>query len=201
MDMLTVEPQKSRQLPLEANPCFLVRAYTCGNLASRSLEVNIYGLFGINGDGMPKPSSSGARSAFSGLCGEIDAVGMPKPARGERSASKPVCPFDIDAVGMPKPNSRELPPVINLYVAALAPNGGWYQLDANGAWGTLTQPMAAYMTNVVLNEKSQKVYTPILNNVDLTGLVGARIFVGYGINSNEMIKTGRYREILSIDNQ
>ncbi|CAK0780739.1 hypothetical protein CCP4SC76_7580001 [Gammaproteobacteria bacterium] len=200
-NLLTLDKTQQKppeaNIPPEANPCFLVRTNMCGSLESRSLEVDVYGLFGISGDGMPKPSR-GERELFQGLCGEIDAVGMPKPVRGERSISRPFCPFiGIDATGMPKPNARELSG-INLYVAALTPNGTLYQLDAHGAWGPLTQPMASYRLNVDLNEKTQKVYTPILNNADLTGLVGARFFVGYGVDSNEMIKAGRYREILTV---
>ncbi|CAK0765746.1 RCC1 repeat-containing protein [Gammaproteobacteria bacterium] len=194
-NVLVIELPKA-DIPPEDLPCFLTHTSTCGNLVARSLEVNIYGLLGIEGVGMPKPAQGERSTILQGFCGEIDAVGMPKPAFGEMSVFRPICP--IDATGMPKPNSRESPQVINLYVAYLTPSGAWFQLDDHRAWIPLTQPMTAYRTNVNLYQADQKVYTAIFENADLTGLVGARLFVGYGRDSDEMIRARRYREILTL---
>jgi len=88
-----------------------------------------------------------------------------------------------------------------VYVAALAPAGiagvaaGIYVLDANRAWSYYAGgPLREYITNATL-DATQHHFVSILDNVDLSALVGTRFFVGYGTNDQEMLAAQRYREI------
>jgi hypothetical protein len=89
----------------------------------------------------------------------------------------------------------------NLYVAAQAGVGGsptWFQLDAGRRWSVLDWPMAAFMTGVTLSSRTDSVLVEILDGADVSGLVGARVYVGYGSDAAEMLGAGRYREVMRI---
>jgi|GEM_PF-5630882 len=87
----------------------------------------------------------------------------------------------------------------NVYVAALVPAGrlglpasAWFMLPSTRSWAPLGSPIAAYLQNV---EQSATVEIGILQNIDVTGLIGTEIYVGYGLNDQEMLATGRYRGV------
>jgi alpha-tubulin suppressor-like RCC1 family protein len=89
----------------------------------------------------------------------------------------------------------------NLYVAAYAGSGSnlaWYQLDAKRNWSGLAWPMAQFMTGVSLSSKTDSAIVEILDGVDISGLVGSHIYVGYGTDADEMKNAGRYREVITI---
>lgn len=92
----------------------------------------------------------------------------------------------------------------NLYVAASVPlsqPGGaplWWQLDGNRNWGALSAPMAAYLSGVALDSQTTRVRADILENVNLSQLIGTVIYVGYGIDTDEMLRAGRYRDIFTV---
>jgi hypothetical protein len=88
-----------------------------------------------------------------------------------------------------------------VYVAANAGAGGtlaWFQLDAGGSWSALSWPMAAFMTGVSLASRTDSVIVEILDGVDVSGLIGSHIYVGYGTDADEMLAAGRYREVMTI---
>jgi alpha-tubulin suppressor-like RCC1 family protein len=94
----------------------------------------------------------------------------------------------------------------SVYVAAGVPLSGstyFFQLDSGNNWGALSWPMAAYLTDVAQDSQDALVRARILENVDLTGLAGAQIIVGYGTDPDEMIRSvpPRYRTIFTVPSQ
>jgi hypothetical protein len=89
----------------------------------------------------------------------------------------------------------------NVYIAAQTGSGTlqtWFQLDAQRHWGTLAWPMAEFLSNQSLSSRFDSVLVDILDGVDVSSLVGSHIYVGYGTDAEEMVKAGRYREIMTI---
>jgi hypothetical protein len=92
----------------------------------------------------------------------------------------------------------------NLYVAALAGSNTiltWYQLDATHQWSALQWPMAQYLSGVSLGSALDSVLVEILDGVDVSNLVGSHIYVGYGLDAEEMVTAGRYREVMTISSR
>jgi hypothetical protein len=92
----------------------------------------------------------------------------------------------------------------NIYVAALAPKGAlglpsdtWFVLPALQSWTQLSLPIAAYMTGLAQNA-TDKVVISILSGLDVTGLVGAEIYIGYGLSDTEMLAAQRYRGVYKV---
>lgn len=91
----------------------------------------------------------------------------------------------------------------NVFVAALAPAGvlslpdaTWFMLrPIPDGWSMLASPIAAYLQGVAQGAASLLVSVSILENIDLTALLGSEIYVGYGLDSNEMLAQGRYRGV------
>ena len=88
-----------------------------------------------------------------------------------------------------------------LYVLALIGDSSafqWISLDAKRNWAPLSFPLAEYLAGVSLNARTDSVLVQILDAVDVSGIIGARIFVGYGIDALEMVAASRYRELITI---
>lgn len=91
----------------------------------------------------------------------------------------------------------------NVYVAALTPAGvlglpvaSWFMLrPIPDGWAMLAFPIAAYLQGIAQSAASSLVSVSILENIDLTALLGSEIYVGYGLDSNEMLAQGRYRGV------
>ncbi len=92
--------------------------------------------------------------------------------------------------------------VYNIYVAASLPIGTqpplFFQLDGTKGWGNLVWPMGEYLRGVALDSQDSVIRTQILTETDLTGLEGASIFVGFGLDATEMANSGRYRMIYKV---
>ena len=96
----------------------------------------------------------------------------------------------------------------NVYVAALVPpNPGlglpaatWFvkkaQTTPDIGWELLSSPIKAFLEGVA--SSSQFLEIDILSNLDLSGLVGTEIYVGYGTSDDEMIQNRRYRGVFSV---
>ena len=92
----------------------------------------------------------------------------------------------------------------NVYVAAMVPSGATtllFQLDSNHVWSTLALPMKEFMRSVTLDSQTAVVKAQILQDVDVSQLVGASVLVGYGIDTNEMLENRRYRAIFTVPSQ
>jgi hypothetical protein len=91
----------------------------------------------------------------------------------------------------------------NLYVAAYVPSmqSSYFQLDSNNHWSLLSWPMAEFIRAVALDSQDNVVRAQILQNVDLSQLVGASVLVGYGTDPDEMVSSARYRTIFTVPRQ
>ncbi len=87
----------------------------------------------------------------------------------------------------------------NVYIGAALKDGvTWFQLDAQRRWSTLDWPMGKYLSNQNLSSKFDSVEVDILEGVAVSGVIGSNIYVGYGTDAEVMVKTGRYRDIMTI---
>lgn len=89
----------------------------------------------------------------------------------------------------------------NVYVAAVVPLGGtplYFQLDSNNSWSSLRWPMAEFLRGVALDSQNALVRAQILQNVDVSPLVGTSVIVGYGTDPDEMLRNARYRIIFTV---
>ena len=92
----------------------------------------------------------------------------------------------------------------SIYVAALAPSGvlgltsaAWFVLPATRSWTLLGSPIAAYLEGLA-QTATNSVEITVLQGLDVTGLVGTEIYIGYGTSSDEMLTAGRYRGIYKV---
>ena len=90
----------------------------------------------------------------------------------------------------------------NVYVAASLPNGTqqplYFQLHGVTGWGNLVWPIGEYLRGVALDNQDSVVRAQILTDADLTGLEGASIYIGYGLDATEMATSGRFRVIYKV---
>jgi len=92
----------------------------------------------------------------------------------------------------------------NVYVAALAPalertgEPVLWQLDSGKVWTELTVPMKNYLSGAALDSQTTQVQIEILANADLSTLADTVFYVGYGIDTDEMLGAGRYQEVFTV---
>ncbi len=92
----------------------------------------------------------------------------------------------------------------DVYVAASVPIGGtrlYFQLESGNDWSSLRWPMAEFMRGVALDSQNAVVRAQILQNVDVSGLAGTSVFVGYGTDPDEMLSNSRFRTIFTVPQQ
>ena len=98
--------------------------------------------------------------------------------------------------------SAGTPASANLYALATlgvpGPGSTWVQLDAQGHWGPLRWPVPALASNVQLTGEAQSQPLTLLPRLDGPGLEGLRLFIGYGSDVDEMLRAGRFREVLEL---
>jgi hypothetical protein len=87
----------------------------------------------------------------------------------------------------------------NIYVAALVPSGAlglpsasWFVLPATRIWAALSVPIAAYLEGLA-QDATNSVVISIMQDLDITGLVGTEFYIGYGTSDTEMLQARRYR--------
>ena len=90
----------------------------------------------------------------------------------------------------------------NVYVVAYVPSGRqglpaatWFMLPHPStlrSWTRFGFPMDAYFGNVA---QSASVEIGILQNLDMTELIGTEFYIGYGLSDEEMLNAGRYRGV------
>ena len=89
----------------------------------------------------------------------------------------------------------------NVYVAASIVSGSQlllFQLSSAKQWGTLSWPMTEYLRGAALDSQDTVVRTQILECTDLSALGGAQIHVGFGLDADEMLRSGRFRTIFTV---
>ena len=92
----------------------------------------------------------------------------------------------------------------NIYVAALVPAGvlglpsaTWFVYPSTRSWAELGSPIAAYKESIAENA-TDTVEISILQEMDVTGLVGSEIYIGYGTSDTEMLSESRYRGVYKV---
>ncbi len=104
------------------------------------------------------------------------------------------------AAGRPVPRAQ-VGTGYQMYVVAGVPvvNSGvvWFSLQpkeqtTSATWAGITQPLAAYLQNITTTDTSV-VEFDVLENLDTTLLAGASLYLGYGLNQDEMIQNQRFR--------
>ena len=90
-----------------------------------------------------------------------------------------------------------------VYVAANVPASRTlpiFVLQPNRTWAALSFPVSAYLSNVALNSANNSILIDLFENDNLTAdlLLGTSILVGYGIDADEMLRSGRFRTVFTI---
>lgn len=73
----------------------------------------------------------------------------------------------------------------NIYSWAVAPDDTQYMQTGPNAWTTMSEPMAAAMT-VTVPADGSPVTLPVVQNLDLSTLVGTLVYVGLGSSWTEV---------------
>lgn len=127
----------------------------------------------------------------------------------QKTGSKKNTSLAVDLRGLPAPSGssaggRGSPRVgahYNIYVAASLNNQvqtQYFQLEGERGWNAMAWPMGEYLRGVALDSQDSVIRAQILTDTDLTGLEGASIYVGYGLDADEMLQAGRYRLIYKV---
>lgn len=91
----------------------------------------------------------------------------------------------------------------NVYIAGVLPPNDQQTLyemlpDHSVVPWIFSSPMQGFLYNIGLETQYDKVRLDILKNADLSSVIGASIYVGYGIDSEEMIANNRFRKIFEV---
>jgi photosystem II stability/assembly factor-like uncharacterized protein len=65
-------------------------------------------------------------------------------------------------------------------------------------WGPVTNPLRAFIRNVSLGSQDQRVIIEIVKDTDLSLLVGAEFYIGYGRDDADLLASRRYRGVYKI---
>ncbi|OYU45663.1 MAG: hypothetical protein CFE44_06320 [Burkholderiales bacterium PBB4] len=92
-------------------------------------------------------------------------------------------------------------PVYKLFVVAVVPGGRVvpvdtiFTLNRNSEWQGLSFPVAEYLNGVADNSVQ---LVEIFDKLDVSIISGSKIFVGYGVDDQEMIASGRFRLVYQL---
>ena len=92
-------------------------------------------------------------------------------------------------------------PLYKLFVAVVVPGGKLVPLDTvftlnrNSEWQGLSFPVAEYLNGVADNSVQ---LVEIFDKLDVSIISGSKIYIGYGLDDQEMIATGRFRLVYQI---
>jgi hypothetical protein len=145
-----------------------------------------------------------AQTAYTVPSGRMPTAAVTTTATGTLGRASLVVALDLSKVlsGGSFASPGQFAAGYNIYVAALVPAGvlglpslTWFQLSATRGWGTLTSPIGAYLEGVAQAAANQIVQVSILQNLDITSLLGSEVYVGYGTSDTEMLANGRYRGV------
>jgi hypothetical protein len=206
--------------PVPAVPASLTAAYLCGNGLASSGNVAIDAAWttatGTNwlacqtsttvAPSTPLPSPPTTQTVFTAPTGKLPTAAVSVSPSGTFGNATLVVTLDLSKVlaGGSFAGFGQFAAGYNIYVAALVPIGAlgltsatWFVLPATRSWTTLGSPIAAYMEGLAQNA-TDRVVISILSGLDVTGLVGAEIYVGYGLSDTEMLAAERYRGVYKV---
>lgn len=88
------------------------------------------------------------------------------------------------------------------YVPALGASGVQpiLMMHPTRAWAPLAVPIAAFMNNVALNSPVESVVLTLFERADFSEsmLDGTELFIGYGTDADEMLRSARFRKIMTL---
>jgi len=58
--------------------------------------------------------------------------------------------------------------------------GTWWELQPTKRWAALAWPLTAFLDGVALDSAADRVLVEVLDAVDLSALIGTRVYLGYG---------------------
>ncbi|CAK0746863.1 hypothetical protein CCP4SC76_1780002 [Gammaproteobacteria bacterium] len=124
----------------------------------------------------------------------------------EKAGNAAAMDLSVDVGGLlatPPLGAAAEPVTYNIYVAGNLPSAGdqgWWELRPDYAWNAwfFGSPLLGFLHNQGLTTAYDRVRLDILRNADLSQGAGASIYVGYGVDSNEMITSRRFRKVLDV---
>jgi alpha-tubulin suppressor-like RCC1 family protein len=171
------------------------------------------GRYGQLGTGAYASTAEPVPVAGTGGRGELDLApatpNVPTTA-ATTDARRPPFGVNMELAGSPRSlafkgevfGSAGTPAGANLYALATLgvprPGSTWLQLDAQGHWSPLGWPVPAAASNLQLTGEAQSAPLTLLPRLDGPGLEGLRLFIGYGSDVDEMLRAGRFREVLEL---
>jgi len=77
------------------------------------------------------------------------------------------------------------------YVVGSIFGAGWLMLQPAYAWQAYANPLTAFLSGA--NENYNGVLADVLSNADFSQFTpGSQLYIGYGVNADEMMAAGRY---------
>jgi len=154
----------------------------------------------------PLPPPPTTQSVFAVPSGQMPAAAVQVTPSGSFGSATLVVKLDLSKVlsaGTPA-GEGQFAAGYNVYVGALAPAGvmglpsaTWFVYPASKIWNILGTPIAAYLEGIA-QDATNTVEISILQGMDVTGLVGAEIYIGYGTSDTEMLQAKRYRGVYQV---
>jgi hypothetical protein len=88
---------------------------------------------------------------------------------------------------------------IGVYVAANVGNT-WFFKGAGGTWtlwggGSIPAP---FMSVTTVRNTTNSFSVPVVQNMDLTSVPGAAVYVGYGLNQADMLSNAKYQKVATV---
>lgn len=156
----------------------------------------------------PAAAPPAVQTAYSATTGRMPSAAVTTDAGGTLGSTTLRVTLDLSKVlsGGSFAANGQFAAGYNIYVVALVPAGvlglrdaTWLMLSATTpnthAWAALSSPVGAYMEGVAQGAANQLVQISILQNLDVTGLLGTEFYLGYGTSDMEMLLSGRYRGV------
>ncbi|OGA18140.1 MAG: hypothetical protein A3G25_05500 [Betaproteobacteria bacterium RIFCSPLOWO2_12_FULL_63_13] len=154
----------------------------------------------------PLPPAPTTQTVFTLPTGEMPADAVSVSPSGTFGSATLVVALDLSKVltGGSSAAQGRFAATYNIYVAALVPGGvlglsdaTWFVYPATHAWAELASTIDAYLEGIAENAIDTREIS-ILQDMDVTGLVGSEIYIGYGTSDAEMLNANRYRGIYKV---
>ncbi len=127
-------------------------------------------------------------------------------AEVEGSGTRRASSLSIWANSQPSATARGSGPTksssYKLFVAAFVPTGPlvganptWFVLNRSAEWGPLDSPIAEYLSGVT---QGSWTLIQLFDVLDASQIAGTQIYVGYGVDDEEMLKEGRYSLVYQV---
>ena len=154
----------------------------------------------------PLPPAPTTQSTFSVTSGTLPSAAVTVSQSGTFGSANLVISLDLSKIlsGGSFTSAGRFAASYNIYVAAFLPAGTaglsestWFVYPNSRVWAPLSIPIAAYLEGLS-ESATDTVQIDLLQSLDVTGVAGAEIYIGYGTSSDEMLSAGRYRGVYKL---